>query len=386
MSDPAADASAHPPLISVIVRSMDRPSLAAALASIDEQDQSPLEVLVVNALGATHGALPETVGEHLLRRVDLGRALPRSQAANAGLDAARGLWVIFLDDDDRFLPGHLSRLARALQARPDAVAAYADVAYGRQGAAGWVTEHVFAADFDPLRLRFENYLPLHAVLVDRGSEALRRCRFDPQLDLFEDWDWWLQLARVGPFVHVPGVSAQYVAAGGGGSGVFGDDATTARARDQLLRKWLALDSLDDRMALLLALQQHYRAARASAEREVARQRESLDSARHIESLHALVTSREAEIAESRRQIDDLAATLERERADWQAEQQALKEVVKARELEVDASRQHADNLTHILQARESDIANLNATLSGLLSERPLEAFTRAWRNRNNDRS
>ena len=40
--------------------------------------------------------------------------------------------------------------------RPDAVAAYADVDHGHHGPDGWQTRHRFAADFDPLRLRFEN--------------------------------------------------------------------------------------------------------------------------------------------------------------------------------------------------------------------------------------
>ena len=138
-----------------------------------------------------------------------------------------------------------------------------------------------------------------------------------------------------------------------GSGVFRDDAASERARTSLLHKWLALDTPADRMRLLLALQQQYRAARHGAEQEAARQREH---------------------------------------ADAQAQQQALRELVQAREREIDDARRHAENLDHIVQARDVEIANLNIDITNLkshlgtlLSERPLKAFVRAWRHRDHDR-
>ena len=356
--DPVPPAAALP-LISVIVRSMDRPSLAAALQSIAAQDASAVEVVLVNARGPAHGPVPAAAGVHPLRRIDAGHALPRPAAANAGLDAAQGRRVIFLDDDDVFLPGHLSRLAAALDTQPDAVAAYADVDYGHDGPEGWVSEHVFAADFDPLRLRFENFLPLHAVLVDRGSEARRACRFDESLDLFEDWDWWLQLTRLGPFVRVAGISARYVAATGGGSGVFADDGVATPARERLLLKWLALDAPADRLRLLRALQDEYRAAHQAAdqlalaqqtERNLrdmlaTREREAGDAVTQIDALRALVGAREQEIHNAMAQID------------------AMRALVAAREREIADGLAYSDSLRQVLAARDEEIVNLRAELS-----------------------
>lgn len=347
------------PLISVIVRSMDRPSLAAALQSIATQDLSPIEVVLVNARGPAHGPAPTTAGAHPLRRVDAGHPLPRSAAANAGLDAAQGRWVIFLDDDDIYLPGHLTRLAAALAARPDAVAAYADVDYGHDGPDGWASEHVFAADFDRLRLRFENFLPLHAVLVDRGSEARRACRFDESLDLFEDWDWWLQLARLGPFVRVPGVSARYVAAAGGGSGVFMNDDATAQARQRLLLKWLHRDAPADRLALLHALQTEYRAAR--------RDQAQLALARRTEQdLREMLATRDREVGDAMAQIDALRTVIgarEQEIRDALCQIDALQAVVAARDREIADGRTYSDSLRQVLAARDEEIVHLRDELS-----------------------
>lgn len=343
MSNPEPDPSplsvAHPVLVSVIVRSVDRPSLSDALASVALQDHPRVEVLVVDALGHGHRTVPARAGLHPVRLVGEGRPLSRPQAANAGLDAAGGRFVIFLDDDDVFLPGHLARLVAALQARPDAVAAHADVAYGRMGPDGWQTDHVFDADFDPIRLRFENFLPLHAVLVDRGGTAWRDCRFDELLPLFEDWDWWLQLSRLGPFVHVPGISARYMATAGGGSGVFADTEATTQARQRLLHKWLALDSADQRLDLLLALQAHYRAAHLAADRlALARRTE--------EDLRAILGARDREIAAFGQQLDD------------------LHKMVSAREREVADGLAHARDLQQVVAARDDEIARLKQRLRG----------------------
>ncbi|MGE5617041.1 MAG: glycosyltransferase, partial [Bacillota bacterium] len=92
--------SIEPALVSVVVRSMDRPTLDRALASIASQDYPRLQVLVVAACGPSHRELPDRCGAYPLRLVRSDRRLQRASAANAGIDAAAadGGWITLLDD------------------------------------------------------------------------------------------------------------------------------------------------------------------------------------------------------------------------------------------------------------------------------------------------
>jgi GT2 family glycosyltransferase len=56
----------------------------------------------------------------------------------------------------------------------------------------------------------ENFIPIHALLFRRTVlSGPTPCRFDEQLDLYEDWDFWLQLLERGTFHHRNAVSACY---------------------------------------------------------------------------------------------------------------------------------------------------------------------------------
>lgn len=236
--DSPFDAEAQLPLVSVLIRSSDRASLPQALDSAAAQSYGKLELVLVNVTGRPHTPLPPLWHGRPLRVVEPGGALPRAQAANALLDAAQGDWLLFLDDDDSLLPEHLARLVAALDARSDAVAAYAGVAC--LGPDGQPARAAYDRPFSRRQLLAGNFLPIHAVLFSRTRAAI--CRFDTTLDLFEDWDFWLQVSRLGNFVHVPGVSAIYNM-GGEGSGVFEAGRDTVRSHAAVLSKWVASDAL-----------------------------------------------------------------------------------------------------------------------------------------------
>ncbi|MEO8114349.1 MAG: PIG-L family deacetylase, partial [Phenylobacterium sp.] len=220
------------PLVSVLIRSMHRRELSEALDSVALQTYPNIEVVVIDACGA-HPWLAATCGRFPLRLVGAGEPLAHSRAANLALEAASGQLAIFLDDDDLFLPDHVARLVERLAREPGLRAAYAGVRV--DDASGMID--VYDTDFPPARLAAWNHLPIHAVLFDRDL-FLEGCRFDETLEVYEDWDFWLQLSRRTGFARVPGVSAIYRAHLGRSPLSQPACPQAARGRRQVWRKWL----------------------------------------------------------------------------------------------------------------------------------------------------
>lgn len=221
------------PLVSVIVRSVDRPELDDALGSVALQTYPNVEVVVVGA-SVKHRQMPESCGRAPLRFIHMGRALSRSEAANVGLEAATGEFAIFLDDDDLFMPSHLARLVRTVQERPGTKVAYAGVRVEE----GERIVDTYDAAVSPYQLLAWNHLPIHAVLFDR-SLWHDGARFDESLDLYEDWDFWLELSQRCDFVRAEGVSAIYRADLGRSRSGGITEACQRKARLKVWKKWLA---------------------------------------------------------------------------------------------------------------------------------------------------
>jgi tetratricopeptide (TPR) repeat protein len=192
------------PLVSIVTRTLGRPTLAEVAACVRDQTHRPLEWIVVDAAG-TGLALP-SAGDVRAWVVGTGQRLLRSPAANLGLRAASGRLLLILDDDDLILPGHAAGLVGSLAANPQVGVAYADVEV-------WDRDRhavgAYAWDYSRLHLCRQNLFPPLAALFDSALVRERGCRMDETLDYFEDWDFWLQAAGHTPFVHLPRSTAIY---------------------------------------------------------------------------------------------------------------------------------------------------------------------------------
>jgi LmbE family N-acetylglucosaminyl deacetylase len=220
--------------VSVVMRTKDRPALLAeAIASVRATGY-PCEVVVVNDGGAPLELEGVTLVQHEQSR-------GRSEAANAGVRAAKNAFVAFLDDDDLYYPEHLATLANATRAPhaawyTDAVSAFV------RGAETQKRLRLFAQDYDRELLLVDNYIPLPTLLIPRES-FLDLGGFDPEFDLFEDWDFLIRLSRKGTFLHVPRVTCEIRHFEGGSSVVLaapeGSEQFRA-AKQQVWRKHAAL--------------------------------------------------------------------------------------------------------------------------------------------------
>ncbi|MFP5288660.1 MAG: PIG-L family deacetylase, partial [Thermoanaerobaculia bacterium] len=214
------------PKVSVIVRTRDRPDLLAeALASLAEGQYRRAEVVLVND-GGDPPSLPADYPLPVVR-IDLEQNRGRAGAAEAGIAAATGDFVAFLDDDDLAAPEHLATLAGMVQA-PGVRVAYTDAAvaiYELDDQAGrWVCRErrlPYSRDFDPDVLLVDNYIPFNTLLIDRRLFA-EAGPFDPGLPFFEDWDYLIRLSALTAFHHARQVTCEYRHFRGGGHHVFGE--------------------------------------------------------------------------------------------------------------------------------------------------------------------
>jgi glycosyltransferase involved in cell wall biosynthesis len=133
-----------------------------------------------------------------------------AQARNAGVAAARGEWVAFLDDDDLWSPDKLRRQIDAAQARRAAFA-YSAVA--------WLDEHkrflsaLAPPDPDglaPRLLRWNEMWAGGSNVIVRTEVVRRLGGFDERLFQLADWDLWIRLACEHAAAAVEDVAVGYV--------------------------------------------------------------------------------------------------------------------------------------------------------------------------------
>ena len=219
----------HEPLpISVVVRTKDRPALLAeAIASIRATGY-PAEIVVVNDGGARPDIANVTHVQH-----DAPRG--RSEAANAGVGAATGEFIAFLDDDDLYYPEHLATISNAARGSK-AAAWYSDAVSASIDGERREAMRIYAREFDRELLLIDNYIPLPTLLF-RRSDFLEVGGFDPAFDLFEDWDFLIRLAQRGDFTRVPRITCEIRHIKGAGSIVSANPEGSSAFRQAKLQVW-----------------------------------------------------------------------------------------------------------------------------------------------------
>ena len=128
--------AAEAPRVSVIVPAHNAAAtLAETLASLTAQTLPAIEVLVVDDAstdGTRDVAARQAAADPRFRLLAFPANRGVAEARNAGLEAARGRWVLFLDSDDWIEPGHLASLLAAAEADPGALGAFSGYRYARE--------------------------------------------------------------------------------------------------------------------------------------------------------------------------------------------------------------------------------------------------------------
>jgi glycosyltransferase involved in cell wall biosynthesis len=192
--------------VSVVVPTRNRPDmLRQALASIRalEADDLTFEILV-----GDNGDDPRT--REVAASFDAIH-LPVAQngagaARNAGLMAATGEFIAFLDDDDVWKENHIRPHLAVLDARPEIEAVMARVMAVdeelREVAGPWPWT-VCAEGDESVRTMLSGYYPQIGATVVRASVREAVGKFDVALLGDQDWDWQLRVARRRKTAFIP---------------------------------------------------------------------------------------------------------------------------------------------------------------------------------------
>lgn len=233
------------PLVSVVVPTRNRPDfLCRALQSILAQTYPAIEILVVNDGGVDVQELISCLDQKgVIRYFNLPASIERSAARNYALRQAKGRYIAYLDDDDRYYPEHIATLVNQLQ-KADAQVAYS---VARRVAGDFVdgvlqvTEDdiPFALEYNPQRLLVENYIPILCLMHER--DLLEKTGlFDESLTRLEDWDLWIRFAQQTRFAYVPAVTCEFTRHAGDSTGAPANAAHYLANCRELFRRYAHL--------------------------------------------------------------------------------------------------------------------------------------------------
>ena len=192
-------------------------TIGSSIRSVLQQTEQDFEVVVVD-----DGSTDDTVEcarsfatDPRVRVISQHNKGP-SAARNAGVAAARGLYVSMLDADDLWLPEYLEVMGGALDANPDAPFAYTD-AWVLDDGTGRI-RRASAMFYQRPPRTLPDARAFFLLLVERNfvytSVTVRRSildevgTYDEDLSTGEDWDLWLRIAGRGRRpVRPPGLLA-----------------------------------------------------------------------------------------------------------------------------------------------------------------------------------
>lgn len=197
------------PLISVVIPCYQQAGhLSRAIESVIGQTYEPHEIVVVDdgspdATAEVANRYPDVV---YIRQTHQGLAAAR----NAGLVAATGELLVFLDADDRLMPRALELGLECLRANPDCGFVFGG--YKRVYADAKGQEHVYLPTFrEDMYLAFlsRNWMGMHGAGLFRRDALLGVDKYDQALGAAEDYDLCLRLSRRFPAACHRHVVAEY---------------------------------------------------------------------------------------------------------------------------------------------------------------------------------
>jgi len=195
------------PVVSIVIPAYNCARyLKAAVDSVLKQDYPNIELIVLDD-GSTDETRPilKSLGNrfHWESHANMGQ----SATLNKGWDMAKGELLGYLSADDALLPNAVSTSVTILAQHPEAVLSYCD--YYLMDDSSKVTKRFSTPDYDYTAMVARTLCPPGPGVIFRRQVFIKAGHWDTRLKQVPDYDYWLRLGRVGPFIRVPEPLAKF---------------------------------------------------------------------------------------------------------------------------------------------------------------------------------
>ncbi|MBA3442851.1 MAG: glycosyltransferase [Pyrinomonadaceae bacterium] len=198
-----------PQLVSVIIPCYNQAHfLVEAIESVRRQAYCHVELIVVDDGSSDNTAEVAARYTHVrcIRQENQGLA----GARNTGIRGSAGDFLVFLDADDRLLPGALAAGVSGLTARPECAFIYGSYRHITVDGLHLSTERSRCLERDHyLELLRRNFIGMHGAVMYRRAFLEPVNGFDASLGACEDYDLYLRIARRFPITCHGEVVAEY---------------------------------------------------------------------------------------------------------------------------------------------------------------------------------
>lgn len=224
------------PVVTVIMATYNRSSVIGnAIESVVNQSFTDWELVIADdgSTDATAQVLRNWEGrDGRIRYLPLAHAGRISIVSNSALEAARGKYIAILDDDDAWIdPRKLEKQVNFLESHPEfaACAGGYSIVNGR----GERVEDIYKPETDEAI----RHIALRANPIANSTAMFRRdlgAKYNPVLRQFADWDFWLDIGKLGKLYNFPELFLAYRVWDQGSS--FVNQRANARAAVHIVRR------------------------------------------------------------------------------------------------------------------------------------------------------